>query len=232
MRYSQFKYIIVILLFFTVASNAQQFPIYSQYMMNGFLLNPAVAGHEGYTAINLTVRDQWAGLSGTPKTYALSAQTRILKNSFIFRHKSVRHRRKSMSKGGKVGLGGYIFNDVNGIFSRTGFQGTYAYHLTLRRSQLSFGVSLTGFQYKIDKGEIKVNENDQYINDYQSSAFIPDANLGVYYSDRYLYAGLSAQNLFQSYIKFNDSKSSEFKLDRQYLLTAGYRFDVVDFIFI
>jgi type IX secretion system PorP/SprF family membrane protein len=232
MRYSQIIYTIVISFAFTIASNAQQFPIYSQYMMNGFLLNPAVAGHEGYTAINFTVRDQWAGLQGSPKTYALSGQTRVLKNSFIFRHKSVRHRRRSMSKGGKVGLGGYIFNDVNGIFSRLGFQGTYAYHLTLRRSQLSFGTSLTGFQYKIDKSQIITNEPDQLIEGTQSSAFIIDANLGAYYSDRNLYAGVSVQNLFQSFIKLNNREGAGFKLDRQYLLTAGYRFDVVDFVFL
>ena len=39
--------------------NAQQLPLYSQYTFNGFLLNPAVAGAEGYTAINLTNREQW-----------------------------------------------------------------------------------------------------------------------------------------------------------------------------
>jgi len=37
---------------------SQQLPIYSQYMMNSYLLNPAVAGHEGYTSLNLTVREQ------------------------------------------------------------------------------------------------------------------------------------------------------------------------------
>ncbi|MCG8699721.1 MAG: type IX secretion system membrane protein PorP/SprF, partial [Bacteroidales bacterium] len=43
--------------------SAQQLPIYSQYWMNKFLLNPAVAGHEGYTSVNLTVREQWVGLA-------------------------------------------------------------------------------------------------------------------------------------------------------------------------
>ena len=36
---------------------SQQVPLYSQYMLNGFLLNPAVAGSEGYTAVNLTARE-------------------------------------------------------------------------------------------------------------------------------------------------------------------------------
>jgi type IX secretion system PorP/SprF family membrane protein len=235
MRHSQLKYIIIACFLFSMSSKAQQFPIYSQYMMNGFLLNPAVAGHEGYTAINLTVREQWLGLKDAPSTYAISGQTRWLKNSFIFKSKSVRHRRKSMSRGGKVGLGGYIFNDVNGAFSRLGFQGTYAYHITLRRSQLSFGASLVGFQYKLDKSKVRLEDQanaDQLFLNTQSKSFITDANLGVYYSDRYLYAGISVQNLFQSYFMFNNRQGAGFKLDRQYLLTAGYRFDLVDFVFI
>ncbi|HEY4788176.1 MAG TPA: type IX secretion system membrane protein PorP/SprF, partial [Bacteroidales bacterium] len=43
---------------------AQQQPAYSQYTFNGFLLNPAVAGSEGYTSINVTTREQWVGIEG------------------------------------------------------------------------------------------------------------------------------------------------------------------------
>ena len=54
---------------------AQQLPVYSQYMMNGFLINPAVAGHEGYTAINITAREQWLGMKDAPGTYAVRVGT-------------------------------------------------------------------------------------------------------------------------------------------------------------
>jgi type IX secretion system PorP/SprF family membrane protein len=94
-----------------VRLSAQQLPQYSQYMMNKFLINPAVAGSEGYTAFNLTAREQWIGFEDSPRTYALSAQTRVLKNSFISKGASVRKKRTGASRGGKVGLGGYIFTD-------------------------------------------------------------------------------------------------------------------------
>ena len=35
-------------------SYAQQVPMYSQYIMNGFLINPSFAGRDGYTTVNLT----------------------------------------------------------------------------------------------------------------------------------------------------------------------------------
>jgi hypothetical protein len=46
----------IALLIFNQTLTSQQLPIFSQYTFNAFLLNPAVAGAEGYTAINLTSR--------------------------------------------------------------------------------------------------------------------------------------------------------------------------------
>lgn len=227
---------IAFLFFLCIASvlQAQQFPIYSQYMMNGFLLNPAVAGHEGYTAVNMTVRQQWVGLKDAPSTYAVSGQTRLLKNSFIARSRSIRRRRRIMSRSGKVGLGAYVFHDQNGALSKTGGQFTYAYHLTFRRSQLSLGASLSAFQYRIDKDKIRLeNENDYLYLNTNDRAYIIDANFGAYYSDRNIYAGFSAQNLFESLLQFNeDREGSGFKLERHYLAMAGYRVDLIDFLFI
>jgi type IX secretion system PorP/SprF family membrane protein len=99
--------------------HAQQLPVYSQYMMNAFLLNPAVAGHEGYTAINVTGREQWLGMKDAPGTYAVSAQTRLLKNSYISRSASIRKRKRVMSRSGRVGYGLYAYTDMAGAFNRT-----------------------------------------------------------------------------------------------------------------
>ena len=66
MKFVRFVYVALVLFLLRTSAEAQQFPIYSQYMMNSFLLNPAVAGHEGYTSVNLTVREQWLGLQDAP----------------------------------------------------------------------------------------------------------------------------------------------------------------------
>ncbi|MFP4367101.1 MAG: type IX secretion system membrane protein PorP/SprF, partial [Bacteroidales bacterium] len=72
-----------ILIFFlgSLSSVAQQMPMYSQYMMNRFLINPAVAGYDGLTTLNLTAREQWMGLPYSPRTVALSADARLIKSS-------------------------------------------------------------------------------------------------------------------------------------------------------
>jgi type IX secretion system PorP/SprF family membrane protein len=210
-------------------SEAQQVPLYSQYMMNGFLLNPAVAGSEGYTAINLTAREQWLGLKDAPKTHAISGQTRLLKNSYISKKSAIRRRPPLGSRSGKVGLGAYIFNDKNGPIDRTGVQFSYAYHIRMRKSQLSFGISAIAYQFTVDATKIKFQYEDEFWQNAQKSIFIPDANIGVYYTDPKLYAGLSVSQMFQSALRLGERGYAEYKMKRYYYLTGGYDFPINDY---
>ncbi len=210
-------------------AEAQQIPLYSQYMMNGFLLNPAVAGSEGYTAINLTVREQWLGLKDAPKTQAISGQTRMLKNSYISKNASVRRRQRMGTRSGNVGLGGYLFNDENGPISRTGLQLTYAYHIRMRSSQLSFGLSGIAYQFSIDDSKINLEDpNDETYLNAAKSVFVPDASAGVYYSDPHIFAGFSASQLFQSALKLGAKGYAQYQMKRYYYLTGGYDVDIND----
>jgi type IX secretion system PorP/SprF family membrane protein len=226
----RFFLVIFMLLWSFLQGMAQQVPLYSQYMMNGFLLNPAVAGSEGYTAINLTAREQWLGLKDAPKTHAVSGQTRILKNSYISKGASVRKRQKLSSRSGKVGLGGYVFNDQNGPISRTGMQLSYAYHIRMQQSQLSFGLSGLFYQFAIDQSKIRFEDPDDFFEFADKSLFIPDANVGVYYSDPKLYAGFSASQLFQSAFRLGEKGYAEYKMKRYYYLTGGYDLTVNNFL--
>lgn len=209
---------------------SQQLPVYSQYMMNGFLVNPAVAGHEGYTAVNLTARDQWMGIKDAPATYAVSAQSRLLKNSFISRQSSMAKRKRVMQRSGRVGYGVYAFTDMAGAFTRTGIQGTYSYHIPLNSAQLSFGFSVTGFQFGISDSKMRLLEDqDELLMKTDRTALVPDANFGVYFTNNHIYAGISAMQLFQSPLLFsNDLNGPGFKMLRHYYLTAGYRFEAAE----
>jgi len=217
---------LIIALFLTKAYS-QQLPVYSQYMMNAFLINPAVAGHEGYTSVNITAREQWLGLKDAPGTYAVSAQTRLLKNSFISRSASIKKRKRVMSRSGRVGYGLYAFTDMAGSFTRSGLQGTYSYHIPLRKSQLSFGVSLTGYQFGINSESVRLLEDDELLTNMEKSAFVPDANFGIYYTNNNMYAGVSAMQLFQSPLRIgSDPNGPGYKMMRHYFITAGYRFEI------
>lgn len=220
-------YIAILLAAFLMEGSAQQVPLYSQYMLNGFLLNPATAGSEGYTAVNLTAREQWIGFAESPSTYALSFQTRIMKNSYISRGSSVKRRSTKGSRSGKVGLGGYLFNDKNGAVERTGLKVSYAYHINLQQSQLSFGLSMVGYQFRIDEDLITLEDpSDPLWAGANKSVFIPDADVGVYYSSRDYWAGFSVDQLFESILKIGDSGYDRYKMERNYYLMGGYDFEV------
>jgi type IX secretion system PorP/SprF family membrane protein len=210
---------------------AQQVPLYSQYMLNGFLLNPAIAGAEGYTAVNITAREQWIGFRDAPGTYALSYQTRILRNSYISKSSSVRKRMRYSSRSGKVGLGGYVFSDRNGAVEKTGMKFSYAYHIFFGNSQLSMGVSLTAMQLRLDDDKIILDdENDNIWINARGTAFIPDADIGVYFDTPDYYVGFSADQLMESIIKLGDTGYDQYRQERNYYVMGGYDIGLSDYL--
>ncbi|HOW41319.1 MAG TPA: type IX secretion system membrane protein PorP/SprF [Bacteroidales bacterium] len=218
----------IILILFLAAANAnsQQLPVYSQYLYNKFLLNPSVAGSDGYTSFALTAREQWVGYKGAPRTVSFSWQTRMLKRSYILRQTSVKKQVYRPKSDGKVGLGGYIFSDNNGLINRTGFQFSYAYHTWLKKeTQLSFGLSVNGYHYKIDEEQVDFEDpSDPLLNSsLRRGLFVPDATFGVYLLNANYSFGFSADQLFQASGKIGGSQAYQnFSLKRQYYLFGSY----------
>ena len=222
------KYILLLIVLVSGwKATAQQLPIYSQYLYNRFLINPAVAGSDGYTSVNLTAREQWVGYYGAPRTYSFSVQTRLLKRSYILKHVSPKRDIFRPKSDGKVGLGGYVFSDKNGIVHRNGYQLSYSYHMWLQKStQLSLGLSATGFHYKIDESEISFEDSaEPWLNsDLRRGMFIPDVNFGVYLLNARYSFGFSADQLFEASAKIGDQAYKKFKLDRHYYMFGAYSF--------
>jgi type IX secretion system PorP/SprF family membrane protein len=212
-------------------SFAQQEPMYSQYIMNGFLINPSLAETDGYTTVNLTARQQWIGLSGAPATYAASFQTRLLKDSYISKSTSVRRKIIHPTKGGKVGLGGYIFNDRNGLVSRTGILAAYSYHIEMGKTDgvpndLSLGLAATFYQYAIDlNGNLLLHDtDDSFLNNYDRVVYVPDFNFGASLTTVKYFAGFAMSSISRGSILFmnqGDNKRSELG---HFYLTGGYKF--------
>lgn len=208
---------------------AQQLPRFSQYYSNEFLVNPSVAGCDGRTVINLAARKQWIGFSNyTPSSYMLSIQGRILKTSYSLKAgpKGNVYRK---GKQGRVGLGAIVYRDVNGAIERTGAQFSYAYHLFIRNSQLSFGLTGSAFQYRInsERAELKNPETDPLNGLIGKSTLVPDAGVGINYLTEKYHIGIAVSQVFQSKLKIGNSadfrNSEEVRLLRHYYLLADYR---------
>lgn len=124
-------------------------------------------------------------------------------------------------------MGGYVFNHRNGAVSRTGFKMTYAYHLKFEESQLSFGLSFIGYQYRVDKDQIDMlDPGDEVYLNLDQSVFIPEADLGIYYMAKSLWAGLSVDNLLESSLKFGGQGYEKLVMERTYYLTGGYDLEI------
>jgi type IX secretion system PorP/SprF family membrane protein len=207
---------------------AQQGPLYSQYMLNKFLINPAVAGANGYTSINMVARDQYMGFVNSPRTFALTAQTRLLDDSYIMKKLQVKKNPKKAARDERVGLGAHIYSDRNGIVTKTGIELTYAYHVNFNDNyQLSFGISGSGFQYKLDDSKTYLyNPDDPFLNSNRKAFWVPDATIGSYFTNNSLYAGISMNNLFGSSLKLGRSHIKDnFRTARTYSLMSGYHYD-------
>ena len=63
---------------------AQQVPQYAQYMLNDYILNPAVSGIYDYYDVKSNNRYQWVGVTDAPRTYILSVHGPHHKKSMGF----------------------------------------------------------------------------------------------------------------------------------------------------
>ena len=211
----------------SVLASGQQLPIYSQYLFNRFLINPAVAGSDGYTSLNLTAREQWVGYDGAPRTFSFSVQTRIIKKSYQVKSNIFSNQVYRPKTDGKVGLGGYVFSDRNGLIQRTGFQLTYAYHMWVRsNTQFSLGLAFTGYQYKIDEKKINFGDpNEPWLNnDLRRGMFVPDVTFGMYLLNVKYSLGFSAEQLFEASAKIGSQAYQNFRIERHYYLFGSYDF--------
>ncbi len=224
------KKLIPVVFFCSVVSavQAQQLPLYSQYTMNKFLLNPAVAGTDGFTTINLTAREQWIGFKGTPKTHSITFDSKLFPDSYISKNVSIRKKKRKSSRAGKVGIGGHLYNDHTGPIDRTGLEGAYAYHLEFEKFLLSMGMSVNFFQMRLNKDKLILSDDnyDDLIEGGKKTLYVPDASIGVFALSRDYYGGISMVNVLQSSVQFGKSSLDNYKLKRQYNIMGGYSYEL------
>jgi type IX secretion system PorP/SprF family membrane protein len=148
------------------------FPVYSQYLQNGLVINPAYAGTREVLSAFLSYRMQWLGTKGSPVVQSVSFHSPL--------------------KNDKVALGLSAQFMQYGVTKSTSIYGDYAYHIKLKKGKLSFGlkggVDLSNTDYT---GLILNNPNDPVFKTNDKALVLPNVGTGVYYfSDRF-FAGLS-----------------------------------------
>jgi type IX secretion system PorP/SprF family membrane protein len=225
------------------SATAQQRPHYTQYVLNQYILNPAISGIENYTDVKLSMRDQWVGLNGAPETYYLTVHAPLGKKDY--RTSSTSYQVPGENPRGKAywesytaaephhGVGLTVVNDKTGLYSRFSASATYAYHLGLTpRTNLSagFGAGITRVGYDRSKAKM-IDLNDPLViqNSSEINKIRPDLSFGLWLYSADYFVGLSAQQIIPQKVKFiDDGNSDGSTLVPHLFATAGYRFLVND----
>jgi type IX secretion system PorP/SprF family membrane protein len=216
-----------IFIFINQKASSQQLPVFSQYTFNAFLLNPAVAGAEGYTAINLTSRAQWIGVEGAPLTGTVSIQSRMNQDSHSGKNKSARRKYAHPFNSGKIGIAGGFYYDRAGIIDQTSVFFSYAYHIKTRRSQLSLGATFSLLQFKVNTNLLSsLDQENINIGDNKLLIYLPDFNIGAYYTNKTMFIGLSVLQLAQGSVHFKNysNTNNNFVIYRHFYLSGGNKF--------
>ena len=238
------KLLLLLTLAVSLAGSAQQRPHYTQYILNNYILNPALSGIENYTDLKLSTRDQWVGLNGAPKTMYLSVQAPIGKKDY--RTTSTSFQVPGDNPRGRNywenytaadphhGVGLTVINDKTGSFNRFTANATYAYHLGLSpTTNLSAGFSAGITNISIDRTKHDFT-GDGYPFDPATGASLsgelnrlrPDIGFGMWLYSKNYFIGLSAQQIIPQKIILTDDAAFQGKgrLVPHIFLTGGYRF--------
>jgi type IX secretion system PorP/SprF family membrane protein len=199
--------IIILLLTTNVAGFAQQLNTSSFPELYPVLHNPATVGSKGHAIIGSSFKTQWSTMPGSPQTSLIYGQAYLDK--------------------AKIGLGGYLYNDVTGPTSRIGLQMAYAYYIKVKeKSFFSLGLEARLQQLRFDREKLQAELtliDPVAVN--ISNRLKADAGFGMSYSSPTLQLGLAVSQLLQSKYDIYEqigSTAEQSMLYRHYYLHGSY----------
>lgn len=234
------KILFFLLAFFSLVAVAQQRPHYTQYVLNNYVLNPAISGIENYTDLKLSARDQWVGINGAPQTFYLTVHSPIGKKDYKTtatsygvpgenpRGKSYWENYEASEAHHGVGLS--IISDRTGNFSRTTVAASYAYHLGLNATtNIAFGISpgISRISRNIGRTDFGggVSVDPAQTNNNAINRLRPDLSAGIWLYSANYFVGASAQQIIPQKLAFvDDATYNTGRLVPHLFFTAGYRF--------
>lgn len=184
--------------------------VYSQYLHNGLMINPAYAGSREALSAMVSYRTQWLGMDGAPVTQSLSLHSPLKKE--------------------KVALGLKAQFMQYGATKESSIYAVYAYHLRLNKGKLSFGLSggvdVSNTNYGVLQG---ITMPDPVFLNNDKAYVLPNISAGVYYYNKKFFAGLSVP----MFLAYNNAGNGEVELSQGFdqvslTVTAGALFKLSD----
>ena len=186
------RYLILIgLVVLSFTGNAQQRGILSNFLLNDYYYNPAIAGSKPVHVANMSYRNQWVGFEGAPN---------LIMGNFYGSAKNL----------GKHGYGVSLISERTGITQNTAVYANYAYHIKLSESlKLGLGIQPGFMQYRVRLYDAQLaDDNDEVLTGTVYSANAFDVSTGFHlYSDKFFLMG-SMHHLLGNELKFTSYNSN------------------------
>lgn len=203
------KYLIFAgIILFSIKGMSQQDPLFTQYMYNMSVINPAYATDDpGMLNLGGIYRSQWQNVDGAPSTANFFAHTPISE---------------------RVELGLTVVHDeIGNIVNENNITADFAYVIpTGGESNISFGLKGGLTTFDADLAGLQANDPAdpalQNINE-----VFPVFGVGAFWFGENYYLGASAPNLFTSkYIENEQGLAALGEESIHYYLTGGYVFQL------
>ncbi|CAM4273211.1 PorP/SprF family type IX secretion system membrane protein [Gillisia limnaea] len=210
MKNTIIKYLIFTgIILFSLKGMAQQDPLFTQYMYNMSVINPAYAtDNPGMLNLGGIYRSQWVGIDGAPSTASFFAHTPV-------------------SERIELGLS-IVHDEIGDVIKENNITADFAYVLPLddNNNKLSFGVKGGITTFDGDLSRLVTNQPNDPAMQNLSEVF-PVFGVGAFLFGEKYYLGLSAPNLFTSkHLENEQGLRSLGEENIHYFLTGGYVFDL------
>lgn len=187
--------------------SAQQDPLYSQYINNPFVLNPAYAGMTNNLNTSLSYRKQWTGQEGAPTTINANSHISLSNNT--------------------MGLGLMIVSDKIGATTVNEVYGSYAYRIKIDEGKtLSFGLQAGFINFKTENSKLTIQDPDDPLFSGETNDTKPSLGSGVILTSDQFFIGLSVPRMLKAQSSYEESELTAYT--QHFYAIGSYMFFVND----
>ncbi len=209
-RKTVFRISLIFLSFLPVIGYGQQTPLTtdSYWLFVPYIYNPAIVGSKDFMSIGFN-----ASFRGESNTQLLSGNKRLSRTHPGY------FSSPDITEFTNFGIGGSIFNDVDGLSRNYGLSASASYQIplsSLELSFLSFGLSAKGTHNTI-------STDSTGIENAVRKTYYPNLDFGIYYYGTDFFTGISAVNILGSPWKPDTVGIYKVPVSREYFFTAGFK---------
>lgn len=180
---------------------AQQDPLYSQYINNPFVLNPAYAGLTNNLNTAISYRRQWTGFEGSPTTINANGHMSLVNNT--------------------MGAGVMMVSDNIGASSVNEAYGAYSYRIRVTGDKvLSFGLQAGIINTRTNNTKLNQRDPDDPLFETEISVTSPGVGAGIILTDHKFFIGFSVPRLLD--VKGNAGDFNTVLYTRHYYAMGSY----------